>query len=210
MLKTILNELALIYSKKLSFVKSNFQEENSTMLKHLKFIVEEFDKLKDEFEIVETKSETKPVVSYLSQVNSENKAAVYKKIVKNLKELSEKLFWRYGYQNPSQEMVEKYAYTEVIGPEGPIYSEAMIIGFVLLAPDFYYPKHKHSQIEESYLFLNNKIFYNKAILAEGSFILNETGKIHELKSSAEKPALILYSWIKKDKGSLKNYQLNLE
>ncbi|MFW5737264.1 MAG: dimethylsulfonioproprionate lyase family protein [Halanaerobium sp.] len=209
MLKTILNELALIYSKNLSFVKSNSQE-NPTMLKHLKFVVEEFEKLKEVFEIVETKSETKPVVSYLSQIKPENRTADYKRIVKILKELSEKLFWRYGYQNPSQEMVEKYAYTEVIGPEGPIYSEEMIIGFVLLAPDFYYPKHKHSQIEESYLFLNNKTFYNKAILVEGSFILNETGKIHELKSSAEKPTLILYSWIKKGKGSLKNYQLNLE
>lgn len=210
MLKTILDELALIYSKKLSFVKSNFQEEKPTMLKHLKFIVVEFEKLTDEFEIVETKSETKPVVSYLSQINPENRTADNQKIVNNIKELSDKLFWRYGYQNPSQEMIEKYAYTEVIGPEGPIYSEEMIIGFVLLAPDFYYPKHKHSQIEESYLFLNDKTFYNKAILEEGSFILNETGKIHELKSAAEKPALILYSWIKKGKGSLKNYQLNLE
>ncbi len=210
MLKTILDELAFIYSKELSFVKSNFQKENSTILKHLNFIVEKLEKLKDKLEIVKIKSETKPVVSYLSQISPENTADDYKKIVKNLRKLSGELFWRYGYQNPSQEMIENYAYTEIIGPDGPIYSEEVIVGFVLLAPGFYYPKHKHSRIEESYLFLTAKTFYNKAILAEGSFILNEIGKIHELKSAGKNPTLILYSWIKKGEGSLKDYQLNLE
>jgi dimethylpropiothetin dethiomethylase len=210
MFKTILDELAFIYSKELSFVKSNSSKESLTMQKHLEFTAEELDKLKAQLKIIEIKSETKPVVSYLSQISLENKAEAYKKIINQLKKLQGKLFWRYGYQNPSQEMIEKYAYTEIIGPEGPIYSKELIIGFVLLAPDFHYPKHKHSQIEESYLFLTDKIFYNKAILTEGSFILNKAGKIHELKSAAEKPALILYSWRKQGKGSLKNYQLNLE
>lgn len=211
MLKNILDELTLIYSKKLSFVRSNFQKENSIMLKHLNFIVGELEKLKVQLEIIEIKSKIKPVVSYLSQISLENKTADYKKIIKNLKELSEKLFWRYGYQNPSQEMTEKYAYTEIIGPKGPIYSEEMIVGFVLLAPDFYYPKHRHSQIEESYLFLTGKTIYNKqAILAERSFVLNKAGKVHELKSDSEKATLILYSWIKKGEGSLKDYQLNLD
>ncbi len=180
------------------------------MLKHLDFVAEELDKLKDELKIVKIKTETKPVVSYLSQISLENKADDYKMLIKNLKELKGELFWRYGYQKPSQAMLEKYAYTEVVGPEGPIYSEELIVGFVLLAPDFHYPKHKHPQIEESYLFLSDKTIYNKSILKKGSFILNETGKIHELKTAAEKPALILYSWIKKVEGSLKNYQLNLE
>jgi dimethylpropiothetin dethiomethylase len=210
MLKNILDELVLVYLKELSFVKSKLQKENLNILKHLEFVVKELEKLKHQLEIIEIKSETKPVVSYLSQISLENKADDYKKVIKNLKELSGKLFWRYGYQEPSQEMIEKYAYTEVIGPEGPIYSEEMIIGFVLLAPGFYYPKHKHYQIEESYLFLNAKTLYNNAILEKGSFILNETGKIHELRSAAENPALILYSWRKQGGGSLKNYQLNLE
>lgn len=210
MLKTILAELDFIYSKELLFVKSNSPKEDLTMLKHLKFVAEELDKLKGDLKTLKVKKETKPVVSYLSQISSDNRDDDYKMIIKNLKELKNELFWRYGYQNPTQKMIEKYAYTEIIGPEGPIYSEELIIGFVLLAPDFYYPKHKHSQIEESYLFLNDKTFYNKAILTEGSFILNEAGKIHELKSAAENPALILYSWRKQGEGSLKNYQLNLE
>lgn len=211
MLKKFLNELAFIYSKKLSFVKANLAAGNTIMEKHLNFITDELGKLKNEFKIIEINSEIKPVVSYLSQISLENKNADYKKIIKNIKELSEKLFWRYGYQNPSQKMVEKYAYTEVIGPEGPIYSEELIIGFVLLAPDFYYPKHKHSQIEESYLFLSGKTIYNKQeIIPEETFILNEADRLHELKSAGENPTLILYSWIKKEKGSLKDYQLSLE
>jgi dimethylpropiothetin dethiomethylase len=210
MLKNTLDELTLLYSKELSFVKSNFPKEDTIILKHLKFIVGELEKLKNQLEIIEVKSETKPVVSYLSQISLENKADDYKMIINHLKKLKDKLFWRYGYQNPSQEMIEKYAYTEIIGPEGPIYSEELIIGFVLLAPDFYYPKHRHSQIEESYLFLTPKTFYNQAILAEGSFVLNEAGKVHELKSGSEKSTLLLYSWIKKGKESLKDYQLNLD
>ena len=210
MLKNILDQLTLLYSKELSFVKSNFPKEDTIILKHLKFIVGKLEKLKNQLEIIEIKSETKPVVSYLSQISLENKADDYKMIINHLKKLKDKLFWRYGYQNPSQEMIEKYAYTEIIGPEGPIYSEELIIGFVLLAPDFYYPKHRHSQIEESYLFLTPKTFYNQAILAEGSFVLNKAGKVHELKSESEKSTLLLYSWIKKGEGSLKDYQLNLD
>ena len=211
MLKNILDELTLLYSKELSFVKSNFPKEDTIILKHLKFIVGKLEKLKNQLEIIEIKSETKPVVSYLSQISLENKADDYKMIINHLKKLKDKLFWRYGYQNPSQEMIEKYAYTEIIGPEGPIYSEEMIIGFVLLAPDFYYPKHRHSQIEESYLFLTGKTIYNKqAILAERSFILNKAGKVHELKSDSDQATLILYTWIKKGAGSLKDYQLNLD
>ena len=181
------------------------------MQKHLKFITEELEKLKNEFKTIEIKSETKAVVSYLSLIDPTNTAADYKRIIKKLKELSGELFWRFGYQKPAEEMIEKYAYTEIIGPEGPIYSEEIIVGFVLLAPDFYYPKHKHSQIEETYLFLTGKTIYNKkAIFPENTFILNEAGRVHELKSSDDNPTLILYSWIKKGDGSLKDYQLNLE
>ena len=211
MLKNILDELSFIYSKKLSFVKSNLAVENTIMQKHLNFITEELEKLKSKFKIIEINSETKPVVSYLSQIKAQNTVEDYQQIIKSLKKSAEKICWRYGYQNPSQEMAEKYAYTEIIGPEGPIYSEEIIVGFVLLAPDFYYPKHSHSQIEEAYLFLNGKTIYNKQeIIPQGAFILNEAGRVHELKSTAKTPTLILYSWIKKGKGSLKNYQLNLE
>jgi len=210
MLKDFLDELALIYSKKLSFIESNFPEELA-ILKHLSFISEELENLKKKPEIIKTKFEKKEVVSYLSEINFENKDADYKRLIQYLKELSEALFWRHGYQNPSQEMIEKYAYTEIIGPEGPIYSEDLIVGFVLLAPDFYYPKHRHSQIEETYLFLTGKTIYNKqAVLGKESFIFNEAGKVHELKSAAEKPTLILYSWRIAGEGSLKDYQLNLD
>lgn len=211
MLKTILGELTDIYLKELSLVNSSFQKKNLTILKHLKFVVKELKKINDDLETIEIKSQIKPVVSYLSQISNKNIAADYKKIVKELSELSRELDWKYGYQNPSQEMMEKYAYTEIIGPKGPIYAEEVIVGFVLLAPDFNYPKHRHSEIEESYLFLNSKTFYNKRkILAEGSFILNEAGKMHELKSADQNPVLILYSWINKGEGSLKDYQLNLK
>lgn len=211
MLKNILDELSFIYSKNLSFVKTNLAAENTVMQKHLNFITEELEKLKSEFKIIEINSETKPVVSYLSQIKAQNTADDYQQIIKILKKSAEKICWRYGYQNPSQEMAEKYAYTEIIGPEGPIYSEELIVGFVLLAPDFYYPKHRHSQIEETYLFLSGKTIYNQQeVIPEGSFILNEAGRVHELKSADKKPTLILYSWIKKGEGSLKDYQLNLE
>lgn len=211
MLKKFLDELFTIYSKKISIVRTNFSGGDTAILKHLCCVTEELEKLKAELNIIDIKSETKAAVSYLLRLSLNNTAADYKNLVKYLKKLSENLFWRYGYQNPSQEMMEKYAYTEIIGPEGPIYSEGLIIGFVLLAPDFNYPKHKHSQIEESYLFLTDKTLYNKqAILSEGTLILNEAGKIHELKSPGENPTLILYSWIKKGETSLKDYQLNLE
>ncbi len=211
MFENFIEEITSIYSKERSLVKSNFLKEKLAILKHLNFVAEELEKLKAELEIVEIESEEKAVVSCLSDIKTEDKAAEYKNTIKYLKKLSNRLFWRYGYQNPSQEMAEKYAYTEIIGPEGPIYSEELIVGFVLLAPGFYYPKHRHSQIEETYLFLSGKTIYNQqAILGEGAFVLNEAGRVHELKSAGEEPTLILYSWLKKGEGSLKDYQLNLD
>ena len=211
MFKNILDELTSIYAKELSLVESNVTTEEIAILKHLNFVTEELKKLKKELKIIEITPKTKPVVSYLNEISPENKTNNYQKLTKHLKKLSSKLYWRYGYQNPSPEMIEKYAYTEVIGPEGPIYSENLIIGFVLLAPNFYYPKHRHTEIEESYLFLNGKTFYNEQlILAERSFILNKAGRVHELKSGLEKPTLILYSWKMAGDGSLKDYQLNLD
>ncbi len=125
-------------------------------------------------------------------------------------ELDNKLYWQYGYKEVSEEMAEKYAYAELIGPDGPMISSKIIIGLVLLGPDFIYPEHSHNQIEESYIFLSGKTIYNNRIVfGEGSFVFNQTGQKHELKTTVESPSLILYAWTGKRK-VLSNYKMKLK
>ena len=63
------------------------------------------------------------------------------------------LTWEYGYQKVPRELAKRYAYCEVIGPQGPIQAEGLILGLVLFAPGTTYPQHLHNEIEVSYISL---------------------------------------------------------
>ena len=65
--------------------------------------------------------------------------------------VSDRLTWEYGYARVPKALEKKYAYCEIAGPQGPVRSERLILGFVLFAPNTTYPQHSHSKIEESYI-----------------------------------------------------------
>ena len=44
------------------------------------------------------------------------------------------LTWEYGYQKVPRELAKRYAYCEMMGPQGPIQAEGLILGLVLFAP----------------------------------------------------------------------------
>ena len=104
------------------------------------------------------------------------------------------LTWEYGYQKVPRELAKRYAYCEMMGPQGPIQAEGLILGLVLFAPGTTYPQHRHDEIEVSYLSLAEAWSENdNAVYAPGSLILNRSTQHHRITVGIREPRLLAYA-----------------
>lgn len=84
----------------------------------------------------------------------------------------------------------------MLGPQGPILSDRLILGFVLFAPNTTYPQHHHKEIEESYISISGNWSENdQAVYAPGSLILNRSGDNHRITTGERDPCLLAYAWV---------------
>lgn len=112
-----------------------------------------------------------------------------------LREVKDALTWEYGYERISKSLAQKYAYCEILGPQGPVHCENLILGFVLFAPNTTYPQHSHKEIEESYISISGAWSENNAaVFAPGSLILNRPGDEHRITTGDHDPCLLAYAW----------------
>jgi len=92
-----------------------------------------------------------PVLSFLPAVieaahdQSEN-------IIQTLVSLSPKLTWGQTYtkEDFGSGFLQRYGWTELIGQRGPIPSDRLACGFLLLGPQLVYPRHSH-EAQEIYI-----------------------------------------------------------
>lgn len=106
------------------------------------------------------------------------------------------LTWEYGYERVPKGLAQKYAYCEVLGPQGPVKSNRLILGFVIFAPNTTYPQHSHKDIEESYISLAGAWSENElAVYAPGSLILNRSGEERQITTGQNNPYLLPHAWI---------------
>lgn len=113
-----------------------------------------------------------------------------------LERVAHLLTWEYGYKRVPKGLEQKYAYCEVLGPQGPVNSDRLILGFVIFAPNTTYPQHSHKDIEESYISLAGAWSENElAVFAPGSLILNRSGEEHRITTGQHDPCLLAYAWI---------------
>jgi dimethylpropiothetin dethiomethylase len=126
-----------------------------------------------------------------------------------LREVKDELHWEYGYERVPKALARKYAYCEILGPQGPIQCDRLILGFVLFAPNTTYPQHSHEDIEESYVSVSGAWSENnKAVYAPGSLIFNQPGDEHRITTGDRDPCLLAYAWIGPD-ARLANPQMKL-
>jgi len=59
-----------------------------------------------------------------------------------------------------RQFLEKYGWTEIIGQRGPIASDRIACGFLLLGPRVEYPQHRH-EAQEVYVPLTGKTLWLK-------------------------------------------------
>lgn len=138
----------------------------------------------------------KPVTAHLPRALDNGKRGVMAGMSAALERISDRLTWEYGYEKVPPALARKYAYCEVLGPQGPVHSERLILGFVLFAPSTTYPQHSHKEIEESYISVSGAWSENQtAVYSPGSLILNSPGDEHRITTGRHEPCLLAYAWI---------------
>jgi quercetin dioxygenase-like cupin family protein len=108
------------------------------------------------------------------------------------------LEWRQSYSAADLgAFLDNYAWTEIMGLTGPVMSERIACGFLLLGPSTHYPPHHH-EAEEFYLPLSGTAAWQQGgaewrYRSPGSAIHHASGEVHAMRTGAE-PLLALYLW----------------
>ncbi|MEQ8320256.1 MAG: dimethylsulfonioproprionate lyase family protein [Rhodospirillales bacterium] len=138
----------------------------------------------------------KPVTAHLGRTLDNGEEERTHSFVRALAKISGELTWQYGYDKMPRSLENKYAYSEIMGPRGPIVCDDLILGLVLFAPDCTYPAHSHSDITESYYCLSGFVSQNHAgVYPPGSLLFNAPGYEHAITTSKFEPVLLAYVWV---------------
>lgn len=146
-------------------------------------------------EITPRAPSNKPVTEHFPRALDLGERATMQGMARALREVRLELTWEYGYEKLSRSLSQKYAFCEILGLKGPIYSDKLILGFVLFAPNTTYPQHSHAEIEESYVSISGAWSENnQAVYAPGSMIFNKPGDEHRITTGDRDPCLLAYAW----------------
>lgn len=109
------------------------------------------------------------------------------------------LAWRqtYGAGDFGAAFLDRYGWTELIGMRGPVRSQALACGFLMLGPETTYPAHAH-EAEELYVPLSGTALWQRGqepwqARAPGTPIHHPGWMPHAMRTAAE-PLLALYLW----------------
>lgn len=108
------------------------------------------------------------------------------------------LEWRqtYGAGDFGAAFLERYGWTEVVGLRGPIPSQRVAAGFLLLGPEVTYPAHAH-EAEEVYLPLSGRAWWQKGEdwrQVEPLTPIHHPGWVPHAMRTETEPLLALYLW----------------
>lgn len=136
-----------------------------------------------------------PVVDWLGRALDRGRQTPTAALVDTIDRVQHQLAWRYGYDRVPRSLQGKYAFAELMGPQGPVFSERLILGLVLLAPSCIYPSHAHDGITESYICLSGTVSENDVgVYAPGSLLYNPPNHRHRLTTGDHEPVLLAYAW----------------
>jgi hypothetical protein len=134
-----------------------------------------------------------PVLSYLPEIDRSIK------IINTLMDCAENLCWEQTYtaEDFGEAFLENYGWTEIIGLRGPIASNYIACGFLMLGPNTEYPKHSH-EAEEVYVPFNSQTLWIKG---EDDWMPRQSGVpiyhrpwiTHGMRTDSI-PLLALYIW----------------
>jgi len=109
------------------------------------------------------------------------------------------LAWHQTYtaREMGADFLDNYAWTEVLGLRGPMHSERLACGFLLLGPRTHYPSHRHAA-EELYVPLSGRAEWQQADAVwrrhePGTVIQHRSEELHAMRTLDE-PLLAIYLW----------------
>lgn len=114
-------------------------------------------------------------------------------------EEANQLEWRQTYSagDFGADFLDRYGWTELIGQRGPIPSESVAAGVLLLGPEVEYPSHSHEAVE-LYLPLAGTALWKRGTgefraVAPGEAIRHESWEPHTMRTQSE-PLVASYVW----------------
>jgi hypothetical protein len=137
-----------------------------------------------------------PVLRWLDQVTP---AAATRPLVDEVVAAAGTLAWgqTYAAGDLGERFLERYGWSELIGLRGPIASDRLACGVLLLGPEIEYPPHSHAA-EEIYLPLAGTADWLRGREGwrrrrPGELIQHSSGVAHAMRTD-EQPLLALYLW----------------
>ena len=139
-----------------------------------------------------------PVLSWMpAAVKAAGKQTAF--MVNMLVPLAKHLTWgqTYSAEDFGAGFLEKYGWTEFIGQRGPIASDRMACGVLLLGPQIEYPRHSH-EAEEIYVPLTGQTLWQRSnqdwvYRSPGRPVYHESWVPHAMRTETV-PLLALYLW----------------
>jgi hypothetical protein len=109
------------------------------------------------------------------------------------------LAWRQTYtaRDLDAAFLDSYGWSEILGGSGPLASERIACGFLILGPATLYPRHRH-EAEEIYLPLSGTAAWQQGDAvwrehAPGTLIHHAGNEPHSMRTGTG-PLLALYLW----------------
>lgn len=137
----------------------------------------------------------KPACAHLKRALDRGRLQRTAGVIRAVESVSDTLVWRYGYDKVPRGLGKKFAYAELLGPNGPVLSDQLILGLVLFAPKCVYPTHAHEGLTESYVCLSGAMSENDdGVYEPGSLIFNPPGRTHRITIDDREPCLLAYAW----------------
>lgn len=139
--------------------------------------------------------QSKPVCAHLKRALDRGRLERTATVIRAIESVAHHLVWSHGYDRMPRGLAEKYAYAEILGPNGQVAADSLILGLVLFAPRCTYPAHSHAGITESYYCLSGAVSENDdGVYGPGSMIFNPPGRNHRITVDANEPCLLAYAW----------------
>jgi hypothetical protein len=143
--------------------------------------------------------EHQPVCRYLAAALDLAEAGPAATVAAAARPFAASLDWCHWYRVDDRlpDFSRNFAHAEIVGPIGPVVSQDLCCGLILMAPHTLYPSHAHSAVE-LYLVLGGTAEWQRgaepwARRPPGAFILHPSRIGHAMRSGAE-PLLALYAW----------------
>ena len=146
----------------------------------------------------EVSADALPVLSWLPLPTAKEDAGL-QKLVERFNDTAPCLGWRrtYSEEDVGRPFLDNYGWTELLGKRGPVASEALACGLLLLGPDVQYPLHCH-EAEEIYIPLSGQALWKREdadwrLHGCGSLVYHAPFIPHGMRTGSE-PLLAVYLW----------------